>query len=291
MGDRPTKDLWGVGAADLAAPGRLGSTTVRELAADADERADRRSSARRPGRTIGRLGRGVSSSTVDDTPWVARAHGRETTYQQDLETRDEVADAVHVARRAGRRRHPGRGPRRACGCTSRCASRRSSPSTGPQARRADLRRRGDRRRRRSTSTAVLEDDRAVRLLGVRAEMVPPEGGYEPPRTHGRRGGCPDRPRSAPHVRGYGCHVGDLTAITPHVRCNRRWRGAPGGRLRGDAEDSSGAALGVRHGVGDEGVVARFAGCELDEPALGGREVEHLAPATGVPIGSTPLRSR
>ena len=33
----------------------------------------------------------------------------------------------------------------------------------------------------------LEDDRAVRLLGVRAEMVPPEGGYEPPRTHGRRG--------------------------------------------------------------------------------------------------------
>ena len=27
----------------------------------------------------------------------------------------------------------------------------------------------------------------VRLLGVRAEMVPPEGGYEPPRTHGRRG--------------------------------------------------------------------------------------------------------
>ena len=33
----------------------------------------------------------------------------------------------------------------------------------------------------------LEDDRPVRLLGVRAEMVPPEGGYEPPRTHGRRG--------------------------------------------------------------------------------------------------------
>ena len=28
---------------------------------------------------------------------------------------------------------------------------------------------------------------AVRLLGVRAEMVPPEGGYDAPRTHGRRG--------------------------------------------------------------------------------------------------------
>ena len=34
---------------------------------------------------------------------------------------------------------------------------------------------------------ALEDDRPVRLLGVRAEMVPPEGGYDPPRTHGRRG--------------------------------------------------------------------------------------------------------
>ena len=33
----------------------------------------------------------------------------------------------------------------------------------------------------------LDDDRAVRLLGVRAEMVPPEGGYDAPRTHGRRG--------------------------------------------------------------------------------------------------------
>ncbi len=34
----------------------------------------------------------------------------------------------------------------------------------------------------------LDDDRPIRLLGVRAEMVPPEGGYDPPRTHGRRGG-------------------------------------------------------------------------------------------------------
>ena len=34
----------------------------------------------------------------------------------------------------------------------------------------------------------LDDHRPIRLLGVRAEMVPPEGGYDPPRTHGRRGG-------------------------------------------------------------------------------------------------------
>jgi DNA polymerase-4 len=36
--------------------------------------------------------------------------------------------------------------------------------------------------------AGLDDDRPIRLLGVRAEMVPPEGGYDAPRTHGRRGG-------------------------------------------------------------------------------------------------------
>ena len=34
---------------------------------------------------------------------------------------------------------------------------------------------------------ALDDDRPIRLLGVRAEMVPPEGGYEQPRTTGRGG--------------------------------------------------------------------------------------------------------
>ena len=42
-----------------------------------------------------RLGRGVDSSPVDATPWVARAHGREETYQRDLEW-GEVPDAVRA---------------------------------------------------------------------------------------------------------------------------------------------------------------------------------------------------
>ena len=44
----------------------------------------------------------------------------------------------------------------------------SSPS-----RRSTRTYRGDRAR----PAAALEDDRPIRLLGVRAEMVPPEGGY------------------------------------------------------------------------------------------------------------------
>jgi DNA polymerase-4 len=43
-----------------------------------------------------RLGRGVDTSPVDPTPWVPRAHGRETTFQSDLDDWDQV---VHEARR------------------------------------------------------------------------------------------------------------------------------------------------------------------------------------------------
>ena len=32
-----------------------------------------------------RLGRGADTSPVDATPWVPRAHGREETYQTDLD--------------------------------------------------------------------------------------------------------------------------------------------------------------------------------------------------------------
>jgi DNA polymerase-4 len=35
--------------------------------------------------------------------------------------------------------------------------------------------------------AGLQDDRPIRLLGVRAEMVPPVDGYHDPRTTGRGG--------------------------------------------------------------------------------------------------------
>lgn len=34
---------------------------------------------------------------------------------------------------------------------------------------------------------TLDDDRPIRLLGIRAGMVPPEGGYDRTRTTGRGG--------------------------------------------------------------------------------------------------------
>ncbi|MEO5710737.1 MAG: DNA polymerase IV [Nocardioidaceae bacterium] len=93
MGDRPTDALWGVGRKTAKKLAELGITTVSELAAtETQELADRL------GPTMGpwyrRLGRGVDSSAVDPTPYVARGHGRETTFQENQTDRGAVVDAV-----------------------------------------------------------------------------------------------------------------------------------------------------------------------------------------------------
>ena len=122
-----------------------------------------------------RLGRGVDTSAVDATPWVARAHGREETYQRDLEWH-EVPDAVRelAARvvkdidaegRPAMRVHLKIRYRNFFTLTR--SRKLQEPSNDP----AVL---GD------VAVALLEKvepDKPVRLLGVRFEMVPPEGGY------------------------------------------------------------------------------------------------------------------
>ena len=95
MGEKSTKELWGIGNRIQQRLAAIGIHTVRELAMSPD---DPLIAAFGPntGPHIGRLGRGVSSATVDDSPWIARAHGRETTYQQNLTTPEEVAAAIGV---------------------------------------------------------------------------------------------------------------------------------------------------------------------------------------------------
>jgi len=93
MGDRPTTALWGIGSRTGKKLAALGLDTVAQLA-----ESDVRLLAAELGPTMGpwfhRLGRGVDTSPVDATPWVPRAHGREETFQADLETRAELDDAV-----------------------------------------------------------------------------------------------------------------------------------------------------------------------------------------------------
>ena len=93
MGERPTEALWGVGRKTARKLAELGIHTVADLAGTpAQVLADRL------GPTMGpwyrRLGRGADSSPVDPTPYVARGHGRETTFQDNQSDWGAVADAV-----------------------------------------------------------------------------------------------------------------------------------------------------------------------------------------------------
>ena len=93
MGARPTIDLWGVGTKISRRLEGLGIRTVAELAA-ADEAPMVAEFGPRMGLWYAQLGRGEGSSVVDDTPWVARGHGRETTFQQNLVDREAIEQAA-----------------------------------------------------------------------------------------------------------------------------------------------------------------------------------------------------
>jgi DNA polymerase-4 len=172
MGERPTTALWGIGTRTAKRLEELGIRTVRELA-----EADTQLLADRLGPTMGpwfrRLGRGVDSSPVDPTPWVPRAHGRETTFQTDL---DDWADVAEEARRlaaqvtadvVGEGRPAVRvGVKvRYVPFETRQRSLTLSEPTSDEQVIADA---------AVELVSRLDHSRRVRLLGVRAEMAPPE---------------------------------------------------------------------------------------------------------------------
>lgn len=185
MGERPTTSLWGIGPRIGARLAGLGLDTVHDLASS-DVTPLVTEFGPRTGPHILALGRGEGSSVVDDTPWVARAHGHETTYQQDLVGEDAIETAVRAL--TDRVIRDLRGEGRACARVH--LKVRFAPFiTVMRVRKlAEPTFDGD----VVAGTAMdlyraLDDVRPVRLLGIRGEMVPPEGGYDPPRTHGRPG--------------------------------------------------------------------------------------------------------
>jgi DNA polymerase-4 len=185
MGERPTKELWGVGPRISQRLAGLGIVTVLDLA-NADTALLAAEFGPQTGPWVRALGRGESSSTVDDTPWVARAHGRETTFQTDLAGAPEVEEALRVlaAQVVDDLRAEGRD------CARVHLKVRFAPFFTVNRSRKLSEPTSDAAVLAATATELfrrLEDDRPVRLLGIRGEMVPPEGGYDAPRTHGRRG--------------------------------------------------------------------------------------------------------
>ncbi len=187
MGERPTTALWGIGRKTGAKLADLGIDTVNDLAStEAQVLADRL------GPTMGpwfrRLGRGVDSSPVDATPWVARGHGREVTFQQNQSDWVAVADAVRELAAQVRDDIAAEGrPAARVGMKLRYAPfetrSRSLTLPAPTSDVAEI-----------TDAALdlltrFDQTRAVRLVGVRAEMVDP--------TVPRRLAGPPAPRPPP----------------------------------------------------------------------------------------------
>ncbi|GAA1127467.1 DNA polymerase IV [Microbacterium natoriense] len=93
MGEKPTRDLWGVGPKVQKRLATHGIDTVRQLA-DADQQELVAEFGPRMGVWYRDLGAGIGPAIVDDTPWVARSHSRETTFQRNLTTAEEVEAAI-----------------------------------------------------------------------------------------------------------------------------------------------------------------------------------------------------
>ncbi|UTT71591.1 DNA polymerase IV [Arthrobacter sp. DNA4] len=182
MGERPTIDLWGVGKAVSRRLATLGITTVAELAAaNPDDLVPE--FGPKMGPWYAQLGRGDGSRTVDDTPWVARGHSRETTFQRDLTDRAQIEDAVrelaaHVMDDVTAEGRPVVGLTlkvRYAPFTTRTYARKIPETSDPAVVLAEV----------LGLVSKIEPGNAVRLLGVRAEMTMPEDsrkGHTPTRS-------------------------------------------------------------------------------------------------------------
>jgi nucleotidyltransferase/DNA polymerase involved in DNA repair len=98
LGDRPTDALWGIGRKTAGKLADLSIASVGALAA-ADPQALAASFGPATGPWLVQTARGLSSAAVTDEPYQARGHGRETTFQQDIDDWDRVR--AEIRRLAG----------------------------------------------------------------------------------------------------------------------------------------------------------------------------------------------
>jgi DNA polymerase IV len=175
MGDRPTIALWGVGSKISKRLAAHGILTVEQLA-NADHAQLVAEFGPKMGLWYAQLGRGDGSSEVDDTPWVARGHGRETTFQQNVGDRAEIERAARelVAQVLEDVVAEGR-PVVGVGLKVRYAPfltktlvHKIAPTFDRETVMAET----------MKLVARIEPDRPLRLLGVRAEMAMPDDARE-----------------------------------------------------------------------------------------------------------------
>ena len=99
LGGQPTEALWGIGRKTAVKLAALGISTVGDLAAT-DPFALAPVFGPATGPWLVQTARGLSPSPVDSAPYVARSHGQEMTFQQDISDWAEVrAEVARLARR------------------------------------------------------------------------------------------------------------------------------------------------------------------------------------------------
>ena len=169
LGDGPPDALWGIGAKTAKRLAALGITTVRELAA-ADDAVLAGAFGPNIGPWLGRVGRGEDRSPVVGDPWVARSRSRETTFQQDLTSWDDVRREVAALARVVAQDVAAEGRpairvvvklRTRTFFTSTHGVKLPAPSSDP----ADL------ESAALTALERFEPGRPIRLIGVRAEFA------------------------------------------------------------------------------------------------------------------------
>ncbi|HEU4356739.1 MAG TPA: DNA polymerase IV [Actinomycetota bacterium] len=172
VGALPTQELYGIGLKTAGKLEALGVRTVEELA-NADEGRLAERFGPRTGPWLRDLARGEGDRIVTDQPYVARGHGKERTYQQDLTDPAEIrARTAELARElAAEMADEGREAVRivvkvrfAPFFTSTHGVRLPAPTLEP----------GAIERGALEALGRFELDRPVRLLGVRAELADPE---------------------------------------------------------------------------------------------------------------------
>jgi nucleotidyltransferase/DNA polymerase involved in DNA repair len=172
LGARPTDALWGIGGKTAKRLASLGIATVSDLAAtDPLVLADALGPATGP--WLVQTARGLSSAEVTDEPYQARGHGRETTFQQNIDDWAEVRAQVRrlageVARDVAAEERPAVRivvkVRYAPFRTYTRSSPLAEPTMDPGAIEAGA----------LVALDRFDDRGAVRLLGVRAEFAPDE---------------------------------------------------------------------------------------------------------------------
>ncbi|HEX8804403.1 MAG TPA: DNA polymerase IV [Acidimicrobiales bacterium] len=177
MGHRPPDALWGVGAKTARKLAGMGITTVRQLAL-----ADRADLAARFGPTMGPwyqvLARGLGGTTVSAAPYRARSRSREETFQADVADRalldEQVVTLAHrVAADVAEEGRPAVRVAVKVRFAPFFTTTRSVPLAAPTSDPGAIGR---------AALAALDrfdHGRPVRLLGVRADLAPPEPGPSP----------------------------------------------------------------------------------------------------------------